>query len=205
MFIEEIKKELISKYHKRTATNYPFVIGIDGLSGAGKTTLVNQLESELKEMFQIVVIHMDDHIVERNRRYNTGYAEWYEYYYLQWEIKELTEKLFKSIRKDHKITLPYYEKAIDKNINKTISIPPDSIILIEGIFLQRKEWSTLFDYVIYIECPREIRYERVLKRDQYIGNRQEIIDKYKRRYWLGEKHYLEMEDPIRTANKVYKS
>jgi len=48
------------------------------------------------------------------------------------------------------------------------------------------------------------KYERVLQRDSYIGNELEIMDKYKRRYWLGEDHYLETERPIDHANKLYK-
>ena len=42
------------------------------------------------------IFHIDDHIVERNKRYHTGYEEWYEHYYLQWDIEWLRRKFFKS-------------------------------------------------------------------------------------------------------------
>ncbi len=114
-----MKNEIIAKFQQRTTKYHPFVIGIDGLSGAGKTTLVSKLESELKYTCRVVVIHMDDLIVERNKRYHTGFEEWYEYYYLQWDINELTVRLFNSLRTNHKITFPFYEKSIDKTVDKT--------------------------------------------------------------------------------------
>jgi uridine kinase len=205
MCLNYLINEIFTNYHTRTNKDRSYIVGIDGLSGAGKTTLVNKLESELKNKCNVVVIHIDDHIVERNKRYNTGYEEWYEYYYLQWDVEMLTEELFKKIyERNTKLTLPFYENSIDKINNNTIPISQDSIILIEGIFLQRKEWKAYYDYTVFIDCPREIRYERVLKRDTYIGDLQARLDKYKRRYWLGENHYLENENPIKIVNKIYK-
>ncbi|SES63059.1 uridine kinase [Oceanobacillus limi] len=203
MDIHEIKEEILNQFHDCPNKNRAYLLGIDGLSGAGKTTLVNQLESELSNSCNVVVIHMDDHIVERKERYHTGYEEWYEYYFLQWNIDLLTEELFKKVEQnDTNLTLPFYEKSVDQVANKTIFINPNSIILMEGIFLQRKEWKSYFDYTIFVDCPREKRYERVLKRDKYIGDRQAIQDKYIRRYWPGERYYLENEDPVNTADKV---
>ena len=153
MCLNELINEILTKFHKRTNKNRSYIVGIDGLSGAGKTTLVNKLESELKNKCNVIVIHIDDHIVERNKRYHTGYEEWYEYYYLQWDIEKLTEELFTKINCNNtKLNLPFYDNSIDKNINKTISITPDSIILIEGIFLQRKEWNTYYDFTVFIDC-----------------------------------------------------
>jgi uridine kinase len=198
--------QIHTKFQTRTSKERPYIVALDGLSGAGKTTLVTNLESELKNICNVVVIHIDDHIVERNQRYNTGYDEWYEYYYLQWDVEMLREELFNKLHSNNpKLTLPFYEKSIDNIINKTISIEQDSIILIEGIFLQRKEWKAYYDFTVFIDCPREIRYERVLRRDTYIGDQQARLDKYKRRYWPGEDHYLETEKPIKNADKVYEN
>ena len=44
--------------------NRPFVVAIDGLSGAGKTTFVSHLSNEPS----VYVLHIDDYIVERDRR-----------------------------------------------------------------------------------------------------------------------------------------
>ena len=51
-----------------------------------------------QESIPFQIFHIDDHIVERNKRYHTGYEEWYEYYYLQWDIAYLQKKFFKSYK-----------------------------------------------------------------------------------------------------------
>ncbi len=51
----------------------PFIVAIDGLGGAGKTTFVKELVSMLENACTIHVLHIDDYIVESEKRYNTGY------------------------------------------------------------------------------------------------------------------------------------
>lgn len=205
MCLTELIEVLLTQIQKRTNKKRPYVLGIDGLSGSGKTTLVSTLQSKMKDHCNVIVIHIDDHIVEKNKRYNTGYEEWYEYYYLQWDVDMLVDILFHRIHSNSpKLTLPFYDKLMDKINYKKLSLTPDSIIVIEGVFLQRKKWKAYYDFTVFIDCPREIRYERVLKRDRYIGNEQAILDKYARRYWLSEEHYLKTVKPLEMANKIYK-
>lgn len=203
MSVHKIVNELFHLFNTRSFKQRPFIVAIDGLSGAGKTTMVKELEDVLKGKCNVTIIHMDDHIVENTKRYNTGYDEWFEYYYLQWDIDLIKNDLLEKIHNYYtKISLPYYDKDSNKTTLKEITISYDSIILIDGIFLQRKEWKNFYDYKIFLNCPREIRYERVLNRDLYIGNLQTRLNKYKRRYWLGEEHYLKTENPIEQADKI---
>ncbi|MGF3103034.1 hypothetical protein [Rossellomorea sp. DUT-2] len=82
MEIVKLTRTLLSQYKSRNSPDRPFILGIDGLGGSGKTTLALQLKNELKAAnCEIVILHNDDYIVERENRYQTGYEEWYEYYY----------------------------------------------------------------------------------------------------------------------------
>ncbi|MGE7919566.1 kinase [Viridibacillus sp. NPDC093762] len=204
MAIKELAEKILVQFATRTFKKRPLIVAIDGLSGAGKTTLVKKIEQELSNNnSSVVIIHIDDHIEKKHKRYETGHEEWYEYYYLQWDIKMLTTSLFEGLRNNKKnITLPFYDKSSDSISAKQTTVAVNSIILIEGIFLQRKEWREFYDYTIFLDCPRELRYERVLNRDSYIGDKQAILLKYKRRYWLGEEHYLNTENPIKNADIV---
>ena len=60
----------------------------------------------------------------------------------------------------------------------------------------------MFDYMIYIDVPEAVRMSRVLKRDTYIGNEQQIIDKYENRYFPAERHYFNKYCPDHRANFV---
>ena len=201
---EELIEELFFRYKDRAVKSRPLIVAIDGLGGAGKTTLVKNIENELKNKCTVSVIHIDDHIVESNKRYNTGSDEWYEYYYLQWDIEIIRDDLLRKIHNNYtELNLPFYDKFYDRTVLKNITIASDSIVLIEGVFLLREEWGTFYDYTIFVDCPREIRYERVLNRDSYIGDYRARLSKYKKRYWPGEEYYLKTENPIKKADKIF--
>lgn len=198
-YLDNLIRQINERYEKHIEKR-PYIVAIDGLSGAGKTTLVKHLEHILEN---VVVIHIDDHIVERSKRYNTGHAQWFEYYQLQWDTKFLKEQLFQKIRQNvSSIKLPFYNKEEDTNFNKTINISGYSMIIIEGIFLLRDEWKSFYDYIVFLDCPKEVRYKRVIQRDTYIGDKEKILHKYTLRYWVAEEYYLEKQNPIKRAHYI---
>lgn len=119
------------------------ILGIDGLSRSGKTTFTERFRKDLvQKQMDICVFHLDDHIVERKRRYDTGNEPWYEYYALQWDVPYLRDHLFAMLRRSNEIVLPFYNVALDEQLTRTISISPECVIIVEGVFLQRAEWRT---------------------------------------------------------------
>lgn len=173
------------------------VIGLDGLSRSGKTTLTRKVENFLHTRnFPVIVFHLDDYIVERSKRYNTGHAEGYEYYHLQWDIEALRIDLFEKLKSAKTISLPVYEDDADRHVMQKADLPDACVILVEGVFLQRKEWRPYLDNVVFLSCPREIRFARESESTQ--KNRQKFID----RYWKGEDYYLQTEKPELAADLV---
>ncbi|KAA0785136.1 hypothetical protein EXW45_15415 [Bacillus wiedmannii] len=183
----------VMKKHKENR----FILGIDGLSRSGKTTFVTNLKENMKqESIPFHIFHIDDHIVERNKRYHTGYEEWYEYYYLQWDIESLRQKFFQKLQNETKLKLPFYNNETDSSEMKKVQIPIVGVIVIEGVFLQRKEWRDFFHYMVYLDCPRETRFLRESEETQ------KNLSKFENRYWKAEDYYLESETPQKRANLV---
>ncbi|MGM0882948.1 MAG: kinase [Bacillota bacterium] len=182
-------------------SNIPrYIVGIDGLSRSGKTTLVIKIGEMLREQaIDVCVIHMDDYIVERKKRYNTQFEEWYEYYYLQWDVNWLKENLFEKLRTSNEIHLPFYDSELDNHSIHNITISDSCIILIDGIFLQRKEWKGFFDYLVYFDCPREIRFQRESQATQ------RNLEKFTNRYWKAEDFYIDLEKPNERADLILKN
>ncbi|WP_175989192.1 kinase [Bacillus sp. Marseille-Q1617] len=176
------------------------VIGIDGLSRSGKTTYVNELGKMLEENHtDYMCLHMDDYIEKRNKRYNTGFEEWKEYYYLQWDVEYLRKNMFAKLKNFSRLTLQYYDNESDVHVSKTMKLPSSGVILIEGVFLQRKEWKGFFDYLIYLDCERETRFRR---ESEYT---QTQTEKFKKRYWKAEDYYMKSVQPAANADYVIKT
>ncbi|WP_226584820.1 kinase [Halobacillus litoralis] len=171
------------------------VVGIDGLSRSGKTSFVGQLMKDF-HLDSIVVFHMDDLIVERSKRYGTGHAEWYEYYSLQWDVQWVRDEFLHSLKRDPKITVPVYKHELDIHKRKTYQLPDNGLIIVEGVFLQRKEWRDLFDFIVFLDCPRQTRFSREKE------SVQKMHQKFEQRYWKAEEHYLQVERPRRHADVV---
>ena len=181
----------------KTENGNRFILGLDGLSRSGKTTLGDELSKHFKVLnIPFHVFHMDDHIVVRENRYNTEYEPWIEYYHLQWDIEWLSQNFFKQLKTARQIHMPFYDTDSDTQSFQSVLLPSTCIILIEGVFLQREEWRDYFDTVVYLNCTREKRFLRE-NHDTQMN-----LHKLQHRYWKAEEFYLMNEFPMDKANLV---
>ena len=196
--------EIVGSAVAMTAAKDIVTLGIDGLGGAGKSTVSEEIRGELEGRgIHTLLLHIDDFIHPRKVRYDPAYPDWQCYYDLQWRFGYITETLGRlKAGRESSIDIELYDKDNDSYYTETCSVSGKTVVIAEGIFLQRKEYRGLFDITVYIDVPEEVRLNRVLKRDTYIGNEQEITDKYSRRYFPAERRYFSEYHPDRTADFV---
>lgn len=188
---------IVNKIHRFEQGQQRIVLGIDGLSRSGKTTLTKKVVQHLQEEnISVCLFHIDDYIVEKKRRYNTGFEEWIEYYHLQWDVRWLKENLFQKLKKSNVLKLLTYDYDSDTQKLEMTEIPDTCVIIIEGVFLQRKDWREFYDIMIYLESSREIRFSRESE------STKRNIEKFQNRYWKAEDYYLEVETPWEQADLV---
>ncbi len=180
------------------------IIGIDGLGGAGKSTISEKVADQLRaENVPVTLLHIDDFIHPRSVRYRDDIPEWQCYYNLQWKyepLKELLDSLRREVSYNGRVML--YDKQNDAYVPAEIQIPQNGIVIVEGVFLQRPELEGWFDMTVYLHVPEEIRLQRVVCRDHYIGDAQAIADKYERRYLPAERYYTAHCKPKEKADFV---
>ena len=197
--------KILHKILNEDFSNKIYVIGVDGGTGAGKTTFVKSLKLNLNQKgYKCNILHIDDFITPRNVRYNDSNEEWYCFYNLQWRYDYLLEQILKPIKLNSEFenTIEIYNKENDNYNKKSLSLKQGEILIIEGVFLQRPIIKEYFDFMIFIDVPQEIRLKRVLKRDIYIGNEYDIKSKYKRRYFPAEKIYFSECSPKENADFI---
>lgn len=178
------------------------VIGLDGLGGAGKSTISEKLcDAFAQSGLHTVLLHIDDFIHVRAVRYNPDVPDWKCYYHLQWRYGAFCA-LLDRIRSGEASEAELYDKENDCYYCQPLEIRPQTVILTEGIFLQREELHGVFDYMIYLDVPEQERLNRVLKRDLYIGSAAEISAKYEKRYFPAERFYFSEYRPDLSADMV---
>ncbi|PWA12266.1 uridine kinase [Pueribacillus theae] len=190
---------------KLSSNNRSFVLGIDGLGGAGKTAFAQVVLNFFEKLdIKAIVLHIDDFIYPKNIRYDITKEERYCYYNLQWRYDYLINEILSPIHSGVEINkeIEIYEKINDNYIKRHIKISRDTVVIVEGVFLQRPELGPFFDYVIFIDVPKDVRLKRVINRDSYIGGTPAVKEKYERRYFPAEEMYISSCSPILKANYI---
>lgn len=160
-------------------TKKPFIIGIGGGTGSGKSTLVEVLLSSF-ESDKIMVLSQDhyyrdlSHLPKRKRiQNNFDHPDSLDTELLFDHIKKLSSG--KSIKR------PTYDFSTHTRSTNTVHLKPKEIILFDGIFsLYYKDILDLLNFKIYVSVDDDIRFIRRLQRDQQMRGRDidSIISQY---------------------------
>lgn len=199
---QNAKGELLAAVGELCRSRDICVIGIDGLGGAGKSTIAEELCRGLSEGgSSTVLLHIDDFINKREVRYDPAYPEWQCYYELQWQYGYF-RSVIEGLLSGKPVDAELYDKENDSYFTQSFSAAGRCVIIVEGVFLQREELRGLFDLTVYIDVPEAVRLERVLRRDTYIGGEDSIRAKYENRYFPAERKYVSEYRPKQSADLV---
>lgn len=169
-----------------------YIIGVTGGTGSGKTTIINKItkESGIKEICYLSSdsYYKDNSKLEFEKRDKLNYdtPEAIDFNLLINHISALKKGL--------EINVPNYCFSTHLRLKNTSLFFPKKILIIEGILiLTNKELRESINYNIFLDCPRNIRFERRLKRDVSERNRnyEDVVNLFKNR--LDSMHELYVE------------
>lgn len=179
----------------------PFVVGIAGGSGSGKTYLLHSLLKHFTDD-EICLLSQDhyyrpksEQFVDENGEINFDLPAGIDDAKL---LEDLSELL--SGRAIEKIEYVFNNPSAQQSI---LTFCPKPIIVVEGLFIYHfKNLSQHFDYRIYIEADNEIKLARRLHRDQIERgySKETILYQWNNHVLPSYEHYLK--PYISTANKV---
>ena len=139
------------------------VIGIAGGTGSGKTTITKKLVQRFGG--DVSVIYHDNYY---KAHHNMPYEERAKLNYDHpdsFDTDMLIEDL-KQLRAGHSIKCPVYDYSIQDRTDRTITVKPARVIIVEGILIfQSKELCDLMDIKIYVDTDADVRILRRIVRD----------------------------------------
>ncbi|WP_229458879.1 uridine kinase [Massilia glaciei] len=142
----------------------PFIIGVAGGSGSGKSTVTQQvLASFGAEMVSVVM--QDDYYCDQSelspelrRKQNYDHPQAFDWPLLVQHVEAL--------RNGEAIEMPEYDFTIDNRSNKTIPVKPAPVIVIEGLFaLYDADLRNKMSLKIFVDTASDIRFIRRMQRD----------------------------------------
>jgi HAD superfamily hydrolase (TIGR01549 family) len=193
---EKISKEINEKKQKDKA----FVIGINGIDGAGKTKFAESLETYLNAQgHPTQLIHLDDFHNPKAIRY-AGVDQADNYYNRSFNIDLIIDKLLSLIKKKRPLSLKL--KTLDLQTDnytneRNYIIEPNTIVLFEGVFLFRKELAPYIDLKVFLDIPFEESKRRAIVRDSEAD-----VKKYDAKYLTAQLKYLTEYPPVKVADIV---
>ena len=145
--------------------NKPYIIGIAGGSGSGKTFFLKCFLEHFTPD-EVCLVSQDDYYIplahnmtkEENKLYNFDLPDTIDHQHFQEDISKLLNK--EAILK-HEYTFNNPDA-----IPRVLEIKPAPILIVEGLFiLHFKEISELLDMKVFIDADEDIALQRRLKRD----------------------------------------
>jgi uridine kinase len=74
------------------------------------------------------------------------------------------------------------------------------VVIVEGIFLLRRELRAYYDLAVWIECSFETALRRAMARNQEGLSEAALIEEYTRVYFPAQEHHLLRDDPAASAD-----
>ncbi|MCR9205882.1 MAG: hypothetical protein NXH75_14965 [Halobacteriovoraceae bacterium] len=188
----------------------PFLIGIDGIDGAGKTTFANLIEKEFQAKGDHTVrVSIDSFHHPREVRLKQGTLSAKGYYEDSFDYSFLIEHLLKpakALTQNQILPVSKFDWIKNSADGQREMITPNTFIVFDGIFLFRPELQDFWDFKIFLDIPFETSLARGLKRDSdLLGGVDATREKYLSRYIPGQKIYLEKVNPKSLADLVIKN
>jgi uridine kinase len=157
----------------------PFLIGIAGGTGSGKTTVARRIYDSL-QLDSAVFLDQDSYYLElghltleERRLVNFDHPESMDSELLADHLELLIDR--------RPIDKPTYDFAAHTRASETVRVEPRDVILVEGILLfVEPRLRDLFDLKIFVDTEADVRFIRRLQRDLELRGRtiDSVIEQY---------------------------
>lgn len=176
------------------------VDGVDGVDGAGKTSLADELEQALTAAGRMTIrATVDDFQHCEAHRYRRGRLAWEGFWLDAFDLEQLRSELLEPLQRGGS---GRYRRAPDLATDRSLDlsyalVPPGAVLLLDGVFLHRDELVDCWDLSVFLEVPLNTSVERMAA-----GDGSDPDSPRMRPYVQAQRHYLQTDRPRACATIV---
>jgi uridine kinase len=158
-------------------------IGIDGVDGAGKTRLAEELAQELTARWRPAVrVSIDQFERSPAERYARGELSPDGYYLDSFDLERFRTHVL------------------------SVEGPADLVLVVDGVFLHRPELADLWDATVWVEADPDAAARRGAERNRvWFDSLDETYERYRVRYLPAQRRYIAEQRPHERATFVLRN
>jgi uridine kinase len=173
---------LILEVNKLSRSKEVVLIAIDGVGGAGKTTLAELLKKELENS---VIVQLDD---------------FYSPTLQATDLLRLKEQVLLPLHNHQEAKYQIYEWKADSFSDWHI-LKPEGIFIFEGVYALDKNIRDYYDLKVWVDYPADLGLKRGVTRD-ILRDGVDNTDKWKNIWMPLEEKYKNEQEPNKSADYI---
>jgi Uridine kinase len=186
--------------------DYPagrIVLAVDGMDGAGKTTFADGFAHMFAEDgVSVFRASIDGFHRPREERHARGRTSPEGFYLDSYDYANFRRALIDPFRAggSTRFQLAAFDVVRDAVVEPSwATAPKDAVLIVDGIFLHRRELRGIWHWSLWLDVPIDVAYERMAVRD---GSDPDSLAPSNARYRLGHELYLRDARPRAAASVI---
>ena len=198
--LDQIKTSIL-KMRREMPNEQAMLVGISGIDASGKGFVSSKLADELAGHLKVAVINADDWLNLPLVRFSET-EPGRHFYENALRLDEMFESLIAPLKQNSTVNLTadFLEETSSAFQPHRYFFKDIDIILLEGIFLFKRQYVQHFDLRVWIECSFETALQRATARSQEGLSTNETIRAYKNIYFPAQKIHFTNDLPQESAD-----
>jgi len=142
----------------------PYIIGVAGGSGSGKTHFAKELQKNLGDE-HCMILYQDNYYIDQSAQFDGDGGKVNFDHPNSLDFRLLAEGL-RTLKAGNPIEIPLYDFVTHSRRKETLAAKPKKVILVDGILILHSEEVRLeLDEAVFFDTPEPLRFQRRLERD----------------------------------------
>lgn len=204
--IDEVTRKILDRRATIPATRC-LLVGLSGIDGSGKGYVAAQLEARLAlHGVAPAILNVDGWLNLPDKRFSRS-APAEHFYKNAIRFDGFFTQLVLPLRDQRSVHLiaDFAEETASQYRKHTYDFRDISVIVVEGIFLLKSQYRSIFDLSVWIDCSFSTALARAIDRAQEGLSPADTIAAYETIYFPAQKIHLAHDKPLENADLIFEN